>query len=256
MKAIFRAIGGFFARIWRWIKETAWVQPLLIVSLIFGVILLIQPISQGITNLADKISKRERLYENNKVTLYDNKAHDLIYDENTKFAKDEKYFLVFVQEDCSACYSAYEGFETLFKKSNLFKSEPVLKTIYVDEEGEDVNPMEKGLMYDLFYRPTDEVYDFHDAICNVANTSEYWETRADDEEERFLDAIDEWEDLNTPLILLMDKETYENDPSTFGIKEVMFGVKGWDGANDAIDKAETLDRMWLSSWGSEYKLGK
>lgn len=250
MKKIFSVIGGFFARIWRWIKETAWVQPLLIVSLIFGIILLIQPISQGITTLADKISKRERLYENNKVTLYDGKAYDLIYDEDAKFEKDDKYFLMFVQKECSACYSAYEGFETLFKKSNLFKSEPVLKTIYVDEEGDDVNPMEKGLMYDLFYRPTDEVYDFHDAIYNVAKMSEYWETRADDEEMGFLDAIHDWEDLNTPLILLMDKETYEADKSTFGIKEVMFGVKGWAGTNDGTDKAITLDRMWLSSWGS------
>ena len=35
---VLRAIGGFFARIGRWIKETAWIQPLLIVGAIFAVI--------------------------------------------------------------------------------------------------------------------------------------------------------------------------------------------------------------------------
>ena len=35
---VLSAIGGFFARIGRWIKETAWIQPLLIVGAIFAVI--------------------------------------------------------------------------------------------------------------------------------------------------------------------------------------------------------------------------
>ncbi|MDD5884460.1 MAG: hypothetical protein PUC66_00280 [Erysipelotrichaceae bacterium] len=35
---VLKAIGSFFVRIWRWIKETAWVQPLLIVGAIFAII--------------------------------------------------------------------------------------------------------------------------------------------------------------------------------------------------------------------------
>jgi hypothetical protein len=35
---VLKAIGDFFVRIWRWIKETAWVQPLLIVGAIFAII--------------------------------------------------------------------------------------------------------------------------------------------------------------------------------------------------------------------------
>ncbi len=35
---ILKAIGAFFVKIWRWIKDTAWVQPLLIVGAIFAVI--------------------------------------------------------------------------------------------------------------------------------------------------------------------------------------------------------------------------
>ena len=35
---VLRAIGRFFARIGRWIRDTAWIQPLLIVGGIFGII--------------------------------------------------------------------------------------------------------------------------------------------------------------------------------------------------------------------------
>ena len=37
-----------FIAIWRWIKETAWVQPLLIVGLIFGIIFSIPSITSWV----------------------------------------------------------------------------------------------------------------------------------------------------------------------------------------------------------------
>ena len=43
---ILKSIGAFFVRIWRWIKETAWVQPLLIVGAIFAVIFSIPYITE------------------------------------------------------------------------------------------------------------------------------------------------------------------------------------------------------------------
>ena len=39
---VLRAIGNFFARIGRWIRDTAWVQPLLIVGGIFAIIFSMQ----------------------------------------------------------------------------------------------------------------------------------------------------------------------------------------------------------------------
>ncbi len=258
MKAFFRAIGGFFARIWRWIKETAWVQPLLIVSLIFGVILLIQPISNGIIALGDAITNNKKYYTNNKVTLYGNEAYDLLYDENTKFAKDDKYFLVFVGSDCTYCENAYPGFKKLFEDST-FKSDYKLKTIYIDEEGKDADIEKKeGLLYELFYRPTDDTEKFHNAIYEALYDPEYRSElgEATEEELEYINDMREGLDLYTPLILLMDKETYEADEKTLGIKEAMIGLKGWDNSDEPIKLAETLDRMWLSSWGSEYNLGK
>ena len=51
---VLRAIGGFFARIGRWIKETAWIQPLLIVGAIFAVIFSIPHIIKGVSSWFDE----------------------------------------------------------------------------------------------------------------------------------------------------------------------------------------------------------
>jgi hypothetical protein len=47
---ILKAIGSFFVKIWRWIKDTAWVQPLLIVGAIFAVIFSIPYITEWANN--------------------------------------------------------------------------------------------------------------------------------------------------------------------------------------------------------------
>ena len=245
MKVIFRAIGGFFVRIWRWIKETAWVQPLLIVSLIFGIILLIQPISGAIADLGDKITNNKKYFKNNKVSLYGNDAYDLIYDEDTRFAKNDKYFLVFVGSDCPNCENAYPGFETLIK-DKTFKSDYKIKTIYTDEE-KNVDIEKEGLLYELFYTNAGEVPDFREAIYTAAFNSDYFDVVYTDDYMNKLKDIRNGEDLYTPLILLMDKETYEEDNATFGIKEAMIGLNGWNGT-DKYEMAETLDRMWDSNW--------
>lgn len=47
---ILKSIGAFFVKIWRWIKETAWVQPLLIVGAIFAVIFSIPYITNWVAS--------------------------------------------------------------------------------------------------------------------------------------------------------------------------------------------------------------
>lgn len=46
MDKIFKTIGRGFKAIWDWIKTTAWIQPLLIVALVFGVIFSISPLTE------------------------------------------------------------------------------------------------------------------------------------------------------------------------------------------------------------------
>lgn len=45
-----KALGTPFVKLWRWIKETAWVQPLLIVGVIFGVIFSIPSITSWVSS--------------------------------------------------------------------------------------------------------------------------------------------------------------------------------------------------------------
>ena len=54
--AILRAIGRFFAKIGRWIRDTAWVQPLLIVGAIFGLIFSFENMEQHIFGCAVLLS--------------------------------------------------------------------------------------------------------------------------------------------------------------------------------------------------------
>ena len=67
--------------------------------MIFGIILLIQPISQGVTALADLITNNEKYFNDNKVKLASGAARNLIYDKEARFKDGDKYFLVFIEKD-------------------------------------------------------------------------------------------------------------------------------------------------------------
>ena len=139
---ILKAIGAFFARIWRWIKETAWVQPLLIVGAIFAIIFAIPSFSKWLGSLgvgqenyyaAYKLSlEGELMYDIDKEKALTASHADKITEsiaKNSNFEDKEnfsyadytedvgeygmKYFLVFVKEDCSVCTEIQEAFKTL-----------------------------------------------------------------------------------------------------------------------------------------------
>lgn len=66
MDKLFKAIGGFFKKIWEWIRQTAWVQPLLIVGIIFGLIFSINPIINAIQSAVNASNDGE-FYYNHRV---------------------------------------------------------------------------------------------------------------------------------------------------------------------------------------------
>lgn len=249
MKKFFKAIGNFFVKIWRWIKETAWVQPLLIVSLIFGVILLIQPISEGIVALGDLISNNKKYYKDNQVHLIGGDAMELIYDEEARFKDDDKYFLVFVNEDCENCNELYPAFKLLLEnKDNIFTKDIKIKTIYTDEQGDDydIKTDKASEMYKIFFGEdftsgdlNVNVNDFRNAIYSAHYNSPYYTELKDDERGYFDEMLNAY-DLYTPLILLIDKEC-ENNP--FNIKEALVGLVA---GQDDYDRAELLDNCWNS----------
>ncbi len=245
MKKVFSAIGGFFVKIWRWIKETAWIQPLLIVGLIFGLIFSIKPISEGISNLSESMANDEKYYKDNKVTLYSNKAYDFIHgnDGENLFKDDDKYFLLFIKSDCPECKTQYSGFKKLFTDETFKKDNYKMKTIYIDEQTsvEDPSADKNSLFYKLWYSLEGE--DFRAAIADAGNgnygSTYYYKTKVSDWETK-LDDIEMGEDIYTPLILLMDKSFYEENPSSYGIKEVMLGLT----EDSALSRAQQLEDCW------------
>ena len=133
---ILKAIGGLFTRIWRWIKETAWVQPLLIVGGIFAVIFSIPRITEWVQSMG--IGSASAYYSGYKVKLEgETKGADIVSDadkltmalwENSNLdnaPKDtvdtwakyqtvlstsevtkkygKKFFVFYVSDDCSTC---------------------------------------------------------------------------------------------------------------------------------------------------------
>ncbi|MCQ2800322.1 MAG: hypothetical protein MJ228_06245 [Bacilli bacterium] len=156
---ILKSIGAFFAKIWRWIKETAWVQPLLIVGAIFAVIFSIPYITSWVSSWSEasegafyttyqvslegedtanaKISKADALTSMiEEATL--NHAYDGV--DRSKMSKDalaayqnetygqiikeygEKFFFVYVADNNSTASDFEEGFRFLrdnWNKSNL-----------------------------------------------------------------------------------------------------------------------------------------
>ena len=127
---VLRAIGNFFVRIGRWIRDTAWVQPLLIVGGIFAIVFSIPYITKWVQSWYVAGAEDVEYYDNFKLSLdgcdtKDSKADKLLQyliDRNNGDATDkqiedygDKFFISFVQEDCASCESNYYGFEYLQK---------------------------------------------------------------------------------------------------------------------------------------------
>lgn len=142
---ILKAIGAFFVKIWRWIKETAWVQPLLIVGTIFAVIFSIPYITRWMQSFAgegngqffknyDLSLQNERFVlgevnsDADKMTQslyeYTLKAYDDAQTKTTTandyvgFTKQygEKFFVVFYKEENTASNNIETGLKYLSEK--------------------------------------------------------------------------------------------------------------------------------------------
>lgn len=140
---LLKMIGEGFARLWRWIKETAWIQPLLIVGAIFALIFSIPYFTSWIQSIsadsANYFARYQLTLEGEPsgnttsltVTTEADKITASIY-ENSNFENEDsftpseeataygyKFFLVFCDEDSSDVTDAAEAFETLSDNWNV-----------------------------------------------------------------------------------------------------------------------------------------
>ena len=226
---VLRAIGGFFARIGRWIKETAWIQPLLIVGAIFAVIFSIPHIIKGVSSWFDESDSANKFLTRYRLDLKDaNVVPDGKYvgkskvDEFLTYVEDgetekikstygERFFVAFVKDDSSS-KDLYGGLKTFKDKwaakdqefvginKDLLKGDFRLHTIYVDStttvDGEEIN---------LF----DEVWTNHYTLFETMATSNYLETtyyamnhsyKVSDYEKAFTSTNLDACPMNTPLV--------------------------------------------------------
>ena len=75
---ILRAMGRFFARIGRWIRDTAWVQPLLIVGDIFAIIFSIPYITKWVQSWFDSSNAAQSFFSEYKLTLDDSEKGEIV----------------------------------------------------------------------------------------------------------------------------------------------------------------------------------
>lgn len=245
---ILKAIGSFFTRIWRWIKETAWVQPLLIVGIIFGVIFSIPSITKGIQTAIDNANSTETFYQTYKKSMSGgkdseaDKVIDIIEEkENNQDVASpygNKFFLVFVSENCDPCTTARGGFEKL--KENW-------KSTYIPKDGLDFNMVsiftdevtpQTTTRESAFTQYMDRNSSFFEEAAQVGRESQYFlNDKITDKDLGYLESADP-EEFVAPTILLID---FGKDGKTGpGVSEVMFGVTG----NDDYDKAQLLIDCW------------
>ena len=261
---VLRAIGGFFVKIGRWIKDTAWVQPLLIVGGIFAIIFSIPYISKWVSSWFSDSNAATSFFEKYEKSLSgaddgDSDADKLFtymqtpddkksVDDVKKYG--DKFFVVFVQEDCAGCDEIYEGFEVLDDNwgkgifSNTNDEEFKMYTIFIDTE-ETINDEKKNLFKDYFF---DSVGYLFEEVTSVMQESNYAKNCGNTEnyikELDTLNTVDGDSPFASPTVFLYDPACKDN-VTQLGVSEVLFTVPGKGGETGAYPIARTLFDCWF-----------
>ena len=264
---VLSAIGRFFARIGRWIKETAWIQPLLIVGAIFAIIFSIPHIINGVkswfssSDSTNAFFAQYRLSLTNADNIKDGASVGssdvdkfLTYVEDgekekvTKMTGAERFFVAFIQKESSSATDLYEGikeFRDNFNHNDEFlglKGKFKLITIYTDTENDDDE--------NLF----DMVWVNHYTLFETMSNGNYlpltpYATNAGYKASQYQSNFSASESeskcpMSTPLMMYFDY-TEDNwfdvaDQKVLGLSDVLFSVEG----SSKLDKAYTLRDCW------------
>ena len=261
---VLRVIGNFFKKIGRWIRDTAWVQPLLIVGGIFAIIFSIPYITKWVKSWFKEGIAYEKYYSKVQLSIEKcdkekSEADDLfkyllaIEDGNASDAQKKKYgekfFLAFVQKGCSGCEANYDGFNYLQSKATTKKEESQfyladgkdfkIHSIFMDETDDDIEydgNIFEHYIYDRYAQifeaaagyATDEIN--YNYLINQGGTSSSYYTTAQGLAES----------IESPTVFLIDA----NGSEAYGIKEVLFAFSGVKGGSTSLDKALTLVDCW------------
>lgn len=263
---ILSAIGRFFKKIWDWIKQTAWIQPLLIVGIIFGVIFSIPSIVKAVQAEKAASNEYQAYYHKFQISLElddsskkDSSPADKFTtslekvmkggaDATAEFKKNysnlgEKFFVAYVSESCEKCKEAKDGFKLFqesLNKDNAFMSTNKddafnMVTIFTDEETSYTDDKETAFVK---YLDRHQSF-FEDVGSNAYQTDYYINGKLSDTDLEYLETADPVNFL-TPTIFLVEIGSHVRTTGFVGVNEVMFGVTG----EDQNAKAKTLLDCW------------
>ncbi len=268
---ILKSIGAFFVKIWRWIKETAWVQPLLIVGAIFAVIFSIPYITawanewsgnsegaffadsrlslEGETDQPTSNSEADRITN----VIYDNMYGATSYEEVDLTTYGEKFYLVYHSASNSAATTAEDAFRELNTNWNKVSLKPsdsnpfAIYTIYASEESSNDDDYElttNGAT--AFNRYLMNHADLFNRVGPSLMEAPYKDRAGLDDANYVAFCLNEEESNNPtasfplPTILLVDFTEEAWDAGRFGISEVVWSLSG----STARENASTLIDMW------------
>lgn len=264
--AVLRAIGRFFARIGRWIRDTAWVQPLLIVGGIFAIIFSIPYLTNWVKSWFAEGDAATAYYEKNALSwkgVEDKKSQvDKLFQylENPTAASEadkkkfgEKFFINFVQDGCEGCKSNYEGYKVL--QNNWGKSEfkfegekETLKmfNIFIDKTNKD--DKEYFLEYISGDKTTCRYGDFFAETAELKNHYMYNVGTGDDYHRTLCSSEDSFQ---SPITILIDF-TFQGgagyEIGEMGATEVFYTIAGKDDAGTGSDSSWAKARSIWDCW--------
>lgn len=206
-----KSIGAFFTKIWRWIKETAWVQPLLIVGAIFAVIFSIPYITEWAQSWSGNatnsfytskqltINGETSLNEGNSDTAADALTNSLYTNTVEKYLDEDKptdvtfdtatygtkFFVAFIDSSASSSTNMESGFKYLSDHWNdtaygLIAHDDEdygfeMYTIFTDEDSDNDDDYEYTLGGDsAFYRYLSIHSTFFEAIGEYLMDAPYY----------------------------------------------------------------------------------
>lgn len=261
---VLRAIGGFFAKIGRWIRDTAWVQPLLIVGGIFAVIFSIPYMVNGVKGWFDSGNASENFYKGFQKSMEgaQNKKSEadylLTYIQDREDGKaseadinkyGDQFFVSFVQKNCAGCETVQPGFETLqknwntseFKTADNVSKDFKMYTIFIDETTEDEligteTTFTKYLWMNHagFFENAVTAVEDRPYYAYMGGESSYYA--------KLVNSIGEVESFQTPTTFMIDFNNPEQPP--YGINDIIFNFDEKDGATSSYALARTLIDCW------------
>lgn len=260
---VLSAIGRFFKKIWDWIRQTAWIQPLLIVGIIFGVIFSIPPIVKAIQKADDTRRGAEYFYQKYQLSLEggeNSPAAKLTtaIENNDKEAigSKDKFFLAFVESDSEEWKTWKDGFQEMKDKleSNAGKkddkkdqnfisvdgSEFKLYTIFIDQKTSDTKDDDQTAFEKYLENHLD--YFFTDAVA-VAENSFYGSKNITDSQYDSMLEPDGSGFKSTATLMLVDMSPdAQFSDYDAGVNEIIFGVPS--GISEKYYLAKFLMDCW------------